>query len=120
MDTNNLALKNNLAMMALLLNATEHKPHDIARDVYTRASTNGYYASTYAFSLCLQQPSEAVKVFERVDAKLLEEPGRSRATTPWRCKARATRRKPRATGKRPAKTKLLPEEAATFKKAQRS
>jgi hypothetical protein len=46
-----LANKNNLAVTALLLNATELKPHDLAREVYQKSNTNASFASTYAFSL---------------------------------------------------------------------
>jgi predicted Zn-dependent protease len=49
-----LAVKNNLAMTAMLLDAKELKPYDLAREVYQQEPTNASYASTYAFSLYLQ------------------------------------------------------------------
>jgi len=70
-----LPILNNLAMMALLLNATELKPYEVARQVYERAPTNAEYASTHAFSLYLQQQhSEALKIMESLDRQHLEQP----------------------------------------------
>src|SRR5207245_3550316 len=67
--------RNNLAMLALLLNAQEFRPHHLAREVYQKAPGNPAYASTYAFSLHLQNRSaEALKVFERLKPRQLEEP----------------------------------------------
>jgi Flp pilus assembly protein TadD len=68
-----LATKNNLAVTALLLNAQEFKPHDLAREVYEKTYTNVSYASTYAFSLYLQKKNdEALQVIEKFDWKELE------------------------------------------------
>lgn len=70
-----LGAKNNLAMTALLLDAQELRPHDLAREVYQKASTNAAYASTYAFSLHLQKrDTEALKVIEQLPPKALEDP----------------------------------------------
>ena len=70
-----LSARNNLAMTALLLDAQELKPHDLAREVYQKAPTNSSYASTYAFSLHLQKKNaEALKVFQQLPAKDLENP----------------------------------------------
>jgi Flp pilus assembly protein TadD len=70
-----LGLKNNLAMTALLLDAQELKPHDLAREVYQQAPTNSSYASTYAYSLHLQKKdAEALKVMQRLPPKALEDP----------------------------------------------
>jgi Flp pilus assembly protein TadD len=74
-NPSDLVAKNNLAMLALLLNAQEFRPHHLAREVYQRAPTNPNYASTYGFSLHMQNRSaEALKVFERLRPKQLEEP----------------------------------------------
>src|SRR5207245_10639857 len=74
-NPSDLVAKNNLAMLALLLNAQEFRPHHLAREVYQRAPTNANYASTYGFSLHVQNRSaEALKVFERLRPKQLEEP----------------------------------------------
>lgn len=62
-----LNLKNNVAMTALLLDASELKPHDLAREVHEKAPTNSAFASTYAFSLYLQGKSaDALKVMQQL------------------------------------------------------
>ena len=62
-------------MMALLLDAQELKPYDLAREVYQKAPTNSAFASTYAFSLHLQKKdAEALKVMQQLPAKDLESP----------------------------------------------
>jgi hypothetical protein len=69
------SIKNNLAMIALLLEARELKPHDLAHEVYESAPTNASYASTYAFSLHVQKrDAEALKIMQRLDAKDLDKP----------------------------------------------
>jgi hypothetical protein len=69
-----LSFKNNLAIIALLLDAQELKPHDLAREVYQKAPTNAAYASTYAFSLHLQKKdAEALKVMQQLTPKALED-----------------------------------------------
>ena len=70
-----LGIKNNLAMTALLLDAQELKPHDLAREAYQKAPTNSAYVSTYAFSLHLQKKdAEAMKVMQQLPTKALEDP----------------------------------------------
>jgi hypothetical protein len=70
-----LVAKHNLALTALLLQANEIKPHDLAKEVYQSAPTNAAYASTYAFSLYLQKRySEALKVMEQLSPQQLEKP----------------------------------------------
>jgi Flp pilus assembly protein TadD len=70
-----LAAKNNLAMTALLLEAQEFKPHDLAREVYQQAPTNSSYISTYAFSLYLQNKyADALKVIQQLKPGELEKP----------------------------------------------
>ena len=72
----NLGLKNNLAMTALLLEAKELKPHDLAREVYEKSPTNSAFASTYAFSLHLQEKNaQALKVMQSLKPQDLENPG---------------------------------------------
>ncbi|HEY3855132.1 MAG TPA: hypothetical protein VGO67_12125 [Verrucomicrobiae bacterium] len=66
---------NNLAMTALLLNANEYKPSDLAREVYEKAPTNSQFASTYAFSLFLQKKnSQALGIMEKLKPADLENP----------------------------------------------
>jgi Tfp pilus assembly protein PilF len=68
-----LAAKNNLAMTALLLEALELKPHELAREVYEKAPTNASFASTYAFSLHVQKKdAEALKVMRQLRPEELE------------------------------------------------
>jgi tetratricopeptide (TPR) repeat protein len=70
-----LAARNNLAMIAMLLDVKELKPHDLAREVYQQAPTNSSFAATYAFSLYLQGKSaEALKVMQQLKPKDLENP----------------------------------------------
>ena len=74
MNPADLSAKNNLAMTALLLEARELRPQDLAREVYRRAPTNAAYASTYAYSLHLQKRSaEALRVFEQLKPDQLEQ-----------------------------------------------
>jgi predicted Zn-dependent protease len=70
-----LTAKNNLAMTALLLNASELKPYDLAREVHEQAPTNSFFAATYAFSLYQQGKSaEALKVMQQINPQFLETP----------------------------------------------
>jgi len=70
-----LAAKNNLATVALLLNAQELKPNDLAREVYEKAPTNASFAATYAFSLYQQKKSgEALKIMRQLKPQELEFP----------------------------------------------
>jgi len=71
----NLSLKNNLALTALLLEARELKPHELAREVFTKSPTNAAFASTYAFSLFLQDKNdEALKIMQTLSPRDLENP----------------------------------------------
>ncbi len=71
----NLAVKNNLAMTALLLDAQELNSHQLAREVYQQDPTNAAYISTYAFSLHLQKKdAEALKVMEGLTPWELQDP----------------------------------------------
>ena len=62
-------------MTALLLDAQELNPHDLAREVYQQAPTNAAFVSTYAFSLHLQKKdAEALKVIEQLKPRELQDP----------------------------------------------
>jgi Flp pilus assembly protein TadD len=75
LDPSNLTFKNDVALMALLLNAQELKPHELAREVYGQSPTNSVFASTYALSLLLQKKNaEALKVMESLDPQVLQDP----------------------------------------------
>ena len=70
-----LSARNNLAMTALLLNAWELRPHELAREVYRKVPTNPAYASTYAFSLHLREKNDnALRVLEKLTPQQLEDP----------------------------------------------
>lgn len=72
---NSLELKNNLAMTALLLEAWEKKPNDLARDDYNACPTNATYVSTYAYSQLVQKhPADALKLMQQIPAEQLERP----------------------------------------------
>jgi tetratricopeptide (TPR) repeat protein len=74
-DPRSLPAKNNVAYAALLLDAQELMPHELARTVYQQAPANPACATTYALSLLLQKKSaDAIKVFEGLDPKELENP----------------------------------------------
>jgi tetratricopeptide (TPR) repeat protein len=74
-NPDDLDAKNNLAMTAMLLGAQELNPYDLAQEVYDKVPTNPSYASTYAFSLYLQNKyPEALKVMQQLTPKELENP----------------------------------------------
>ena len=113
-----LTAKNNLAMTALLLDAKELKPHDLAREVYGKAPTNSSYASTYAFSLQLQEKNaEALKVIERLTPQELETPSFA-GYYGLILKATGNGVKAKAYLETASKAQLLPEERKLFDKAR--
>jgi tetratricopeptide (TPR) repeat protein len=70
-----LGIKNNLATAALLLDAREFNPHELAREVFAQAPTNSSFASTYAYSLLIQKkPADALRVMEQLSPAELEKP----------------------------------------------
>ncbi len=74
-DANDLAAKNNLAALSLLLNQQMSRAYELAREVYTRVPTNAVFVSTYAYSLHLQgRTEEGLKVFESLPASQLDMP----------------------------------------------
>lgn len=74
-DPSDVEAKNNLAMTALLLDAVEIKPYDLAREIYEQHATNAAFVSTYAFSLHLQKKdSEALRVMRRLKPDDLNKP----------------------------------------------
>jgi hypothetical protein len=114
----NLDVKNNLAATALLLDAQELKPHDLAREVYEKASTNSSYVSTYAFSLHLQKKDpEALKVMQKLGPKQLEDPTIA-GYYGLILRATGDSAKAKAYLGWASKAKLLPEEQKLFARAQ--
>jgi tetratricopeptide (TPR) repeat protein len=72
LDPSSVDVKNNIAFIALLLDAREFKPHELAREVYNLAPTNSAFANTYALSLLLQKKNaDALKVIESLDPREL-------------------------------------------------
>lgn len=67
--------KNNLAMVALLLDVKDLNPNDLAREVYNVAPTNSAFATTYAYSLYRQGKSaDALKVMKDMRPEDRERP----------------------------------------------
>jgi len=112
------ALKNNVAITALLLDAMEFKPHDLAREAYQSAPTNSSFAGTYAFSLYLQaKNAEALKVMQQVNAKDLQRP----ATAGYYgliLRAAGDRAKAKTYLDLADKAQVLPEEKKLFDRAR--
>jgi predicted Zn-dependent protease len=113
-----LSMKNNLAMTALLLDAQELKPHELARQVYEKVPTNAAYASTYAFSLLLQKKNaEALKVFEQLKPQDLQLPAIA-GYYGLVLKATGNTAKAKPYLEWAFKSPLLPEERKLFEKAK--
>ena len=113
-----LSMKNNLAMTALLLDAQEIKPYDLAREVYQKSPTNSSYVSTYAFSLYLQgKNAEALKVIKTLKPQELQDPSVA-GYYGLILKATGDRARARAYLDWASKARLLPEEKKLFDKAK--
>jgi hypothetical protein len=110
--------KNNVAITALLLDAAELKPHDLAREAYQAAPTNSSLACTYAFSLYLQaRNAEALKVMQHLSPKELDRP----ATAGYYgliLKANGDRAKAKTYLDMASKGQVLPEEKKLFDRAK--
>ncbi len=114
----NLVLKNNLAMVALLLDATELRPYELAREVYNTSPTNASYASTYAYSLYVQGKSaEALRVMQKLTPKELDDPSRA-GYYGLILKATGSAAKAQVYFDWTAKARLLPEERKIFDRAK--
>jgi cytochrome c-type biogenesis protein CcmH/NrfG len=112
-----IEMKNNVAFVALLLNAQELDPYDLASEVYQKAPQNPSYAATYAFSLYLQgKYSEALKVMQQIAPKELQNPSVA-GYYGIILKANGNPESARAYLKLTAKAQLLPEEQALFQQA---
>lgn len=113
-----LPAKNDLAMTALLLEAKELKPHDLAAEVYRQSPTNASFASTYAFSLYLQnKPAEAQKVIETLSPTELQKPSIS-GYYGLILKATGNAAKAKSFLDAAAKAQVLPEEKRLFERAR--
>jgi hypothetical protein len=70
-----MVLKNDLAMTAMLLDAQELDPYGLSRTAYEQNSKNPAFISTYAYSLYLQKRySEALKVMQQMSPRELSDP----------------------------------------------
>jgi len=113
-----LAIKNNLATAALLLEAKEFNPHELAREVFTKAPTNASFASTYAYSLLVQKkPADALRLMEQFSSKDLENPAIA-GYYGVILQASGNREKARQYLDLALKSLLLPEERKLFEKAR--
>jgi hypothetical protein len=113
-----LDLKNNLAMTALLLDAQELNPHQLAREVYQQDPTNSSYISTYAFSLHLQKKdAEALKIMERLTPQELKDPSIAGYYS-LVLQATGNKEKARSYLNLAFKGPLLPEERKMFEQAR--
>ena len=113
-----LAAKNNLATIALLLDAKELKPNDLAREVYQQVPTNTSFAATYAFSLYQQKKSaEALKVMRQLKPQELDIPSIA-GYYGVILKATGDGANARIYLDKAAKARLLPEERKLFTQAR--
>jgi Flp pilus assembly protein TadD len=117
-NPSDLSIKNNVAMTAMLIDAQEMKPHELAREVYEKGSTNASFVSTYAFSLYQQKKNaEALKILEQLKPKELEEPSMA-GYYGIILKASGNRAKAKACLELASKAQLLPEERKLFESAR--
>jgi tetratricopeptide (TPR) repeat protein len=115
---NDLELKNNLAVTAMLLGAQELNPYGLAQEVYEKSPKNGTYASTYAFSLYLQgKYADALQVMQQLPPKDLEDPSNA-GYYGLILKSNGDKIRAKAYLNWSAKATLLPEEKALFDKAK--
>jgi len=112
-----IEMKNNVAFVAMLLNAQELDPYDLASEVYQKAPQNPSYAATYAYSLYLQgKYPEALKVMQQIAPKELQNPSIA-GYYGIILKANGNLESARAYLKLTVKAQLLPEEQALFQQA---
>lgn len=109
--------QNNLAITAMLLNAQEIKPYDLARDIYQKDPTNPRYVCTYAFSLHLQgKDADALKMMQQLTPKDLS----NDSTAGYYgliLKAAGNKTEANIYLKRSVQGQLLPEERTMFEQA---
>lgn len=74
-NPNNADLKNNVAMTAMLLDAQELRPYELARQVFDASPTNRAFVSSYAFALHQQgRHEEALRVIGKLTPEQLAVP----------------------------------------------
>jgi Flp pilus assembly protein TadD len=112
-----LEMKNNQAFMALLLDAQELHPNELAREVYAQSPQSPAFAATYAYSLYMQKRyADALKVMQALSAKDLDNPAVA-GYYGLTLKATGNAEKAKAYLRLALKIKLLPEEQALFQQA---
>jgi tetratricopeptide (TPR) repeat protein len=117
-DPSNPTLKNNLANLYLLRKTDLDKAYTMARDAYNSSTNNPIFASTYAYSLLLQdKKSEALNVLNGLKGDYLQI--RSVALYCGVVEARSGRKEEaREALKRVELAKMLPEERAIVQLAE--
>ena len=111
-------VRNNLAQIALLLNADPARARKIAAELYREEPGNGTYASTYAFALYSQgDANQALKIMNSLSADQLQDPGTS-AYFGIFLTAAGRRQDAEPYLARGATASLLPEEKALLDRAQ--
>src|SRR5882724_780233 len=74
-DPSNIRLKNNLANLYLLRKTELEKAYGMAKEAYASSTNNPFFASTYAYSLLLQdKKDEALKIVNGMKAEYLQIP----------------------------------------------
>jgi hypothetical protein len=117
-NPSDLSAQNNLAWCALLLDAQELKPHDLAADAYGKNPTNPNFAATYAFSLHLQKKdAAALKIMQSVKPQDLQKPSIA-GYYGLILKATGNPTKARSYLDLSLKSNLLPEEKKLFEQAK--
>ncbi len=117
-DPKDFDAKNNLASIALLLSAEEHKPHELAREVYEKQKNNPAYASTYAYSLHLQKKTaEALQVMDQLKPEQLDQPSMA-GYYGLMLAASGDKAKAKRYMELAAKGRLLPEERELIERAK--
>ena len=117
-NPDDLAIKNDLATIAMLLKAQEIKPFDLAQEVYDKSPNNPYFASTYAFSLYLQgKYGDALKTMQKLTQKDLQDPSIS-LYYGLILKANGDKAEAKTYLDRTSLTRLLPEEQVLFDQAK--
>jgi len=117
-NPDDLTVKNNLALTAMLLKAQELNPYDISLQVYQKDPTNSYYACTYAFALYLQgKNSQALQIMQHIDPQALKD----NSTDGYYgliLKAAGDKAQANTYLQRSLQGQLLPEERALFQQAE--
>lgn len=117
-NPDDLAIKNDLAAIAMLLGDQELKPYELAREVFEKEPKNPIYASTYAFSLYLQgKNGEALKAMQQVPPEGLKDPSIA-AYYGLILKANGNKVEARRYLDQTTKAQFLPEEQALFDQAR--